>query len=687
MKTTKIIMTGALLSLLGACGGGEPTSSKLKDAPPLHEDISQYGYDLNLFYDDIVRHSEFNYTNSNVDDYPWEDTYWPTYQRGIARRWDFSEGQIANTSIPALSQVLTDLVGKLEAHFTATSEQALWNLSYLSPAEKYDYLNLLAQKPADLDSAAFAEAFQKEELDALIKQVKAVEEALAADMEVLKENTELEEERKKTQANTRQKQAVTEMYDLLVNSQVLSQYPLFLQGWVSWAARAKHERFAVNASKPAAEGEINWAWEGLCHGWAAASIMEKKPLHSVLANINGKKVFFSEGDIRGLLTKAWANQAPPTTAFLSGRCNVDPEDIHRFEIEAFEKMANRPADGTVCVDWDIATGNCKSRQPFATSKQFSVMTENGSQYLAYEFIAENGDGAVSVKFALPIANGGSETRLLPFNKDSLRRYIRNTSGARDYTLFIPFDSFEELYAFAEEFAAGEVSSEMPRLQYLQFLHCRDTNPATFTAMLIQFFQDPDKPFGFVIDRTAESEVWNQPVFGYKMNLSEPIPFAESEDSLQQFRAPGTTYLVDAEILVRFIAEPPHPFFRYTEEISQQWVHTISIKASLELDKNQKLIGGEWGSMNSPYPEQQQPDFVYFYEQGSKPVEVSSLRVNRWGEGALEIGQFDANFMKQIHACSLDTARAIKEVQLPEFTGQWVRSRIPYVECDVSTEVE
>ena len=56
--------------------------------------------------------------------------------------------------------------------------------------------------------------------------------------------------------------------------------------------------------------------------------MSRPPKHGVMALLGDKQVFFSEGDIRGLMTKAWADSAPDDQQyFLARRCEESPQDV------------------------------------------------------------------------------------------------------------------------------------------------------------------------------------------------------------------------------------------------------------------------------------------------------------------------------------------------------------------------
>jgi hypothetical protein len=66
-------------------------------------------------------------------------------------------------------------------------------------------------------------------------------------------------------------------------------------------------------------------WEGLCHGWAPASLYWKEPNPCVVTNADGIKIPFGSSDVKALLTfytAEYAEQNDPQQ-FVADRCNVD----------------------------------------------------------------------------------------------------------------------------------------------------------------------------------------------------------------------------------------------------------------------------------------------------------------------------------------------------------------------------
>lgn len=74
-------------------------------------------------------------------------------------------------------------------------------------------------------------------------------------------------------------------------------------------------------TSPDAEG-----WEGICHGWAPASMLYKEPQPITIENADGIKVPFGSADVKALLSYYQGQIARPQTEFLGLRCNIKIEN-------------------------------------------------------------------------------------------------------------------------------------------------------------------------------------------------------------------------------------------------------------------------------------------------------------------------------------------------------------------------
>jgi hypothetical protein len=69
-------------------------------------------------------------------------------------------------------------------------------------------------------------------------------------------------------------------------------------------------------------------WEGLCHGWAPASMLYKEPKAVVVKNPQGQQISFSSSDIKALLTLNIHLAAPNDKRLVGARCEDSAASAH-----------------------------------------------------------------------------------------------------------------------------------------------------------------------------------------------------------------------------------------------------------------------------------------------------------------------------------------------------------------------
>jgi len=334
-----------------------------------------------------------------------------------------------------------------------------------------------------------------------------------------------------------------EKYDILVGD---SGFALTKQGWDEYA---KYEDY-----------EFSWGWMGHCHGWAPAACLERTPQASVMATIDGKEMLFTEGDIRGLLTKAWAsNETIGGTRFMGGRCNA--RTIERDE-------HGRIVDGTL---WEPSEADPKKANT-ETDKTIYIDRNFWSQYYLVTFT--EGPDSTDIKVMQATENAESP------------------EGAYVVSIYASVDDY---YAHTVERTAI--------FNYTK--NCRDTNPGSFHLALVQYLSnlnaDEDKR-GFVLDVTQTDQVWNQPVYGFESTITSVEDVSAIEDPLAEFRAEGTVKIVNVETTLKYGVERG-PYVDYTESNSSS-ISSKFYRYSLEIDENGYVIGGEWQSGSGA------PDFMW-----------------------------------------------------------------------------
>ena len=99
-----------------------------------------------------------------------------------------------------------------------------------------------------------------------------------------------------------------------------------------------------------ADGTIE-TWMGICHGWAPASFMMKRPVHQidVLAADGHTRIPFFPSDIKALASMLWASTSPPSR-FIGGRCkNPNPPQNEVGRILSQDCFDTNPASWHLSV--------------------------------------------------------------------------------------------------------------------------------------------------------------------------------------------------------------------------------------------------------------------------------------------------------------------------------------------------
>ena len=144
--------------------------------------------------------------------------------------------------------------------------------------------------------------------------------------------------------------------------------------------------------------------------------------------------------------------------------------------------------------------------------------------------------------------------------------------------------------------------------------CRDTNPGAFHLALAQYVGIQKK--GFVVEIEKSKEVWNQPVAGYAFayGMKRRIRPAERRRKPLSQRA---VFVVNVSTRLDYSieAEPGSP-------PGTSYLDSMNLQYTLELDRFNRIVGGEWKS-------QSHPDFLWIFEdkpqQSSNGLSIERLR--------------------------------------------------------------
>jgi hypothetical protein len=566
---------------------------------------------------------------------------------GTAHRWTIKDKKHAT-----LQDVPPSLFVQVSEMRNALLSKDVGRIALLSPAEKFDFIQSGGLIPDDglLESLRDQDNFLNQEpmgsyLEAgapkgraafnLLSDIRLAE-AEGSDLKTINQKSEqLKDLAQELEALlTPQVQNARWDYSRIVTAdarRLASSYPLTADAWNSFAL------FYPQFSSP-----HQWRWMGICHGWSLAALGTTAPTHAVKVTVNETDVILSEGDIRGLLTKAWADQSPQTM-LVGTRCDTTVSELESLQVDSLGRII----DGRIC-DGRNQNYTCQDGQTI--------------EFVDKDFI----DGMFTFK--------------RPGDKDSLRLGVIVGQGPADSGFHIlEFDSIQD-YQLVSKDGLPRATDHTERLRTVQnFSVCRDTNPMTFHIAAMELL-GKDGP-GFVMDIARGSEVWNQPVFSYESKIipvirrdgtlsgTEPVSTSEIDDLLARFRAKGkdytTKHLLQMETKVQF-TQDSGPLLAYkTEDVAP-----MVVQYTLEFDENMILRGGEWG----PIPTTQNiadtelarwrnsssaPDFVWMAEPGAEPTP----------------GRINYGLLKEILKCSQQSSSERKK-----FTWPVLNEEVFYVDC-------
>ena len=597
MKKTLSIFTVLALSL--SCAPRSENSA-LKQGFDDENKPDKNGYMDSLSYEALT--SNFS---AKTDRTPWTDTYWPTVNQGLSHRW------------AKLTEAVSDigLVDFLDSHL-GESDKAKPSV-YLAPAEKYDLIyRWRFNKTLNADTLATLRTTLAE---------KEAEVSSALDLAVKRSTVGLMNKA------------------LRDNSAVLqSVLPLSRDGWASWTDRTS---WSSNKYLNQEGTGDDWAWEGLCHGWAPAALYAEAPKHAVKIKLDDKEILMTEGDIRGLLTYAWANYSPRDDQYFIGRrCNLD--------------VTNEESRGPVDALGRSIYGNLQKTASDA-KVNFSLIAEITPEWLGTSWI-------------FGVFNRQAYFRLYSIQLHDTEQkisylfelnYLDRASG-RWGKMNFHSDKLGQI----QKFVGSQSAPQPTTLASVEINGCGDVNPAALHTTMVKALK-VDK-IGFVIDRTQSGQVWNQPVHSAQVNVKSSMSIEkalEKYPNLATRLAPGVAKLAEVNVNLQWSYEPQSPSIDYTAEYDTRYSKGSSnLQYILEFDAEGQLIGGEWGTFEAAQPSSQVPDFIYGFKKDSKPGDD------------LAAGFDYSGIIGQIHACSLkDQADGVELVR---------SSRLSYVNCEISKAV-
>ncbi|MBC7660994.1 MAG: hypothetical protein H7249_14955 [Chitinophagaceae bacterium] len=559
MKISSLVLVSSILAVSCSEASHAPVS-QLKEETDKNSSMDQLGDIGTPTYDALIKT-----TKVQTKRLPWVDTYWALTEQGLSRRWSKKTKKLGMADFFE-SQTKQDKEVKVDPT--------------LSPADKYDILFRWRHNiEIDADKTA-----------ALIKGWETLDTQLDLSPEP--------QAFKKTLALTLSDLRSPALADFR------KQFPMSSDGWNTWLSYSSQDEYMLFDDKKSGD---DWSWMGSCHGWSPAALMEETPKHSVLAKIDKQEVLVTEGDLRGLLTKSWADHSPRKQQYFVGR---------RCEKNAADPVGDVPHGEDGRGFYGNITFDGKE-QGFYVRSEIVPGFVNGNQRV------------------YPLSYEGS---------GDTQDYLLETYSSKNGYTYVSGKSVEALRAYAVD---GD-KSQIKVPGKVEMLGCWDVNPATFHMALLQKIGKENT--GLVMDRTRTGQVWNQPVFSAAFTFGDRVLRSQAVED--KFHSDMARSLLVVEAKVKWIGEPSEQQMTYTRKFDEGQVVTSTYTYQLEFDRKDQLIGGEWISLamdsENPLakpsviydPKQVTPDFLFGFSVGSKPVDNVAQGFDYSG------------IVDQLHKCSL-----------------------------------
>lgn len=618
MKISSVSLCLSLLFLI-SCNAKETSSYTKEQIDSANNLVTRYGLAEMPTYDELMKYPSVMTKNADGSQrFPWIDTYWPTQEKNLARRWSFL---IKDDEINQDNRTEFFLATYFQTELEAL--KAIDLSIYLAPSEKFDIL-YRSMKGLKLD-----------EQNIHLQELKAIE--AKHDTAVTPDGLPLDTARDLARNYAESFRWPSE--EARKNS-LMTLSPLTTEGMLNWLDNSSDSRNEFPGID--SENSTDWSWEGICHGWAPAAVYSEEPKFAVKVEVKApeseaqKSLIFTEGDIRGLLSKTWADANNSEQFFIGRRCEKDLADSKsRGPVNQFGRGVSGKLEYFVEKQW---------KETQFTIVQTYPRAEGNANLMRVILESEWTNGAPRYAYMLE----------------------RSTHHGTFYKLI-----FDEAQAFAEV-EKNENASNSAEARGIEMFGCWDVNPASFHSVLVENIGK--KNLGFVMDRTQSAQVWNQPIGAANFEIGELKEIASlgEGDAARYYRAPGTAFIAEVTATVFWGSEPATPAFLYSvdRDEDQNYLRSSVYHYTLEFDANKRLIGGEWGKLGSLSAEEQNPDFLFGFSEKVEP--------NLDNKPFMHDGYY--GFIKAIHACSLKDA-ADGETEVESVNGG-LKDKIKFVNCKI-----
>lgn len=161
--------------------------------------------------------------------------------------------------------------------------------------------------------------------------------------------------------------------------------------------------------------------------------------------------------------------------------------------------------------------------------------------------------------------------------------------------------------------------------------CLDNNPATWHLAVVNQIGIAGK--SLILDAEKNYEVWNQPAYSYRYFYVNPrtkktVPTlreAKAEigsfrDSRARYRAKEARSVVEIVMSFDYLVENT-PSLSLSDSAADDAHMVVTYAYDLELDENDRIVGGEWHSLDHP-------DFLWVPSSDARPLSEGDLLLDR-----------------------------------------------------------
>jgi len=216
------------------------------------------------------------------------------------------------------------------------------------------------------------------------------------------------------------------------------------------------------------------------------------------------------------------------------------------------------------------------------------------------------------------------------------------------------------------FLGGRCNEKNPRTDATGRIissECFDINPSLWHLVLTHWLGRNHQ--SFVMDATYDYEVWNQPIYSYKLKYFNPkdhnqgsmkeslIRYSDlRNDPYAAYRSSQVKYLIGVASEIQYIVEE-NPYHSSSSSSSLNRLVTVVYYYDLELDEDYNIIGGEWY-------QKAHPDMIWKPSRGAKPQVRGEDKVSDWA-GVFPMPRDLSQFATKLSAYKTPLSKILDEL--------------------------